>query len=301
MSAVYTLTLNPALDYVVRAERFEPGKINRTTGESISPGGKGINVSLVLREFGVESCALGFAAGFTGEEILREVASRGVACDFVRVAGTSRINVKVRAGEETDINAGGPSVSEEDVAALEAKVRALPAGSLLVLAGSVPASLSKEVYGRLTEAAGEGVRVVVDAQGDALRSAVARGVWLVKPNIEELGELFGVRVEERAQVDACAAELRRMGAQNVLVSMGVRGALLYAEDGQVHFVAAPAGAGIDSVGAGDSLLAGFLAAKLSGESDREALRRGVAAGTATAFRLGLMRRADYEKMLPSVE
>lgn len=295
---IYTVTLNPSLDYILPAEHFALGAVNRARGERILPGGKGVNVSRVLRELGVPSVALGFAAGFTGEEFLRLAGECGVRADFLYISGQTRINVKIRAEEETDINAGGPAASEEDLRALAQKLAAAPQGAVLVLAGSVPASLSPECYVRLLSFSGRSdFRIALDAAGRLCEQSLALAPWLVKPNRAELEELVGERLSSRSEVARAARRLQERGARNVLASLGEEGAFLLSESGEELFIAAPRGEVADTVGAGDSLLAGFIAAKEQGGSDREALKLGVAAGSATAFRVGLATGEEIRALL----
>lgn len=296
---VYTVTCNAALDYVVRAENFKPGTLCRAGEETLRAGGKGLNVSVMLETLGVPSVALGFAAGFTGEVILEEIRSLGIAEDFIHVGGFSRINVKlIQEGRETEINGRGPYVSPGAVAQLLGKVRALPAHSLLVLAGSVPDSLPRNFYAQLlADAARPDLRVAVDAEGELLSSALACGPWVIKPNIHELSALFGARPRTRCEVFDRARELCARGAQNVIVSLGAEGALMAAQAGGELYVPAFRGKAVDTVGAGDSLLAGFIAAKEGGATDAEALRFGVAAGSATSFRKGLATKNEVLDLL----
>ena len=241
---IYTVTLNPSLDYILPAEHFALGAVNRARGERILPGGKGVNVSRVLRELGVPSVALGFAAGFTGEEFLRLAGECGVRADFLYISGQTRINVKIRAEEETDINAGGPAASEEDLRALAQKLAAAPQGAVLVLAGSVPASLSPECYVRLLSFSGRSdFRIALDAAGRLCEQSLALAPWLVKPNRAELEELVGERLSSRSEVARAARRLQERGARNVLASLGEEGAFLLSESGEELFIAAPGGEG----------------------------------------------------------
>lgn len=298
MSMVYTVTCNPALDYVVRAENFKAGTLCRANDETLRAGGKGLNVSLMLETLGVPSVAMGFAAGFTGAVILDEIRARGIAEDFIRVGGFSRINVKLlQDGRETEINGRGPYIPPGAVAQLLAKIAALPQGSLLVLAGSVPDSLPRDFYARLLADAGRGdLKVVVDAEGELLSSALGCRPWLVKPNLHELSLLFGARPRTRREVSDRARDLRARGARNVIVSMGGGGAMMVTDSGS-YYQSVFAGEVVDTVGAGDSMVAGFIAAKQWGKDDREALRFAVAAGCATAFRSGLAEPADVRALL----
>lgn len=299
---IYTVTFNPSLDYVVQVDDFAVGEINRTRTESIYPGGKGINVSLVLQNLGLPSVALGFTAGFSGAEIERLLQEAGCRCDFIAVkAGYSRINTKIISGAETALNGQGPQLSEAELAALFNKLRRLTQDDVLVLAGSIPASLPNNIYEQILELLQPvGTRVVVDATGDLLLKVLKYRPFLIKPNHEELGEFFGrgpLLTEE--EILAAAQKLQQQGARNVLVSRGANGALLLDENGKLHKQASPKGTLVNSVGAGDSMVAGFLAGYLQTQDYDAALRLGVAAGSASAFKAWLATREDVEKILAS--
>lgn len=299
---IYTVTFNPSLDYVVQVDDFAVGEINRTRTESIYPGGKGINVSLVLQNLGLSSVALGFTAGFSGAEIERLLQEAGCHCDFIAVkAGYSRINTKIISGAETALNGQGPQLSEAELAALFNKLRRLTQDDVLVLAGSIPASLPDNIYEQILELLQPvGTRVVVDATGDLLLKVLKYRPFLIKPNHEELGEFFGrgpLLTEE--EILAAAQRLQQQGARNVLVSRGANGALLLDENGKLHKQASPKGTLVNSVGAGDSMVAGFLAGYLQTQDYDAALRLGVAAGSASAFKAWLATREDVEKILVS--
>lgn len=299
---IYTVTFNPSLDYVVQVDDFAVGEINRTRTESIYPGGKGINVSLVLQNLGLPSVALGFTAGFSGAEIERLLQEAGCRCDFIAVkAGYSRINTKIISGAETALNGQGPQLSEAELAALFNKLRRLTQDDVLVLAGSIPASLPDNIYEQILELLQPvGTRVVVDATGDLLLKVLKYRPFLIKPNHEELGEFFGrgpLLTEE--EILAAAQRLQQQGARNVLVSRGANGALLLDENGKLHKQASPKGTLVNSVGAGDSMVAGFLAGYLQTQDYDTALRLGVAAGSASAFKAWLATREDVEKILAS--
>ena len=299
---IYTVTFNPSLDYVVQVDDFAVGEINRTRTESIYPGGKGINVSLVLQNLGLPSVALGFTAGFSGAEIERLLQEAGCRCDFIAVkAGYSRINTKIISGAETALNGQGPQLSEVELAALFNKLRRLTQDDVLVLAGSIPASLPDNIYEQILELLQPvGTRVVVDATGDLLLKVLKYRPFLIKPNHEELGEFFGrgpLLTEE--EILAAAQKLQQQGARNVLVSRGANGALLLDENGKLHKQASPKGTLVNSVGAGDSMVAGFLAGYLQTQDYDTALRLGVAAGSASAFKAWLATREDVEKILAS--
>ena len=299
---IYTETFNPSLDYVVQVDDFAVGEINRTRTESIYPGGKGINVSLVLQNLGLPSVALGFTAGFSGAEIERLLQEAGCHCDFIAVKeGYSRINTKIISGAETALNGQGPQLSEAELAALFNKLRRLTQDDVLVLAGSIPASLPDNIYEQILELLQPvGTRVVVDATGDLLLKVLKYRPFLIKPNHEELGEFFGrgpLLTEE--EILAAAQRLQQQGARNVLVSRGANGALLLDENGKLHKQASPKGTLVNSVGAGDSMVAGFLAGYLQTQDYDAALRLGVAAGSASAFKAWLATREDVEKILVS--
>lgn len=299
---IYTVTFNPSLDYVVQVDDFAVGEINRTRTESIYPGGKGINVSLVLQNLGLPSVALGFTAGFSGAEIERLLQEAGCRCDFIAVKeGYSRINTKIISGAETALNGQGPQLSEAELAALFNKLRRLTQDDVLVLAGSIPASLPDNIYKQILELLQPvGTRVVVDATGDLLLKVLKYRPFLIKPNHEELGEFFGrgpLLTEE--EILAAAQKLQQQGARNVLVSRGANGALLLDENGKLHKQASPKGTLVNSVGAGDSMVAGFLAGYLQTQDYDAALRLGVAAGSASAFKAWLATREDVEKILAS--
>ena len=296
---VYTVTLNPAVDYVVQIDRLAPGEVNRAKRAFVQFGGKGVNVSVVLRRLGVESTALGFIAGFTGDALEQDLRAQGVQTDFVRLGqGMTRINVKLKAGEETEINAGGPPIGPDAQKALFEKLDALRAGDVLVLAGSVPAGLAPDTYAQmLRRLDGRVVLAVVDAEQALLCSALACRPFLIKPNHIELGAIFGRTLRTQEDVAACAAQLHARGARNVLVSMAGDGALLLDETGACRRAPAPAGRVKNSVGAGDSMVAGFLAGWLQTGDFAHALRLGTAAGSAAAFSDGLPARADIEALL----
>ncbi len=298
---IYTVTLNPSLDYTVWVENFQEGIVNRTKKEYLTAGGKGVNVSLVLHRFGCETTALGFLAGFTGEEIARQIRETGCATDFIFLKnGFSRINIKLKSGEETEINGIGAEISEEDFSLLLQKLNNACGNDVLVLAGSVPKSMGDQVYRRLAEAAlKRGMKLVTDASGELLRQVLPCRPFLIKPNHHELGELFDVTIRTMEEAVIYAKRLREQGAQNVLVSMAAQGAVLVTQDA-VYLADAPKGTVINSVGAGDSMVAGFLCGYLEGGDFETALRMGIAAGSASAFSAGLARREEIEKVFSDV-
>lgn len=282
---IYTVTCNPSLDYIVTVKDFEPGRTNRTESERILPGGKGINVSIMLRNLGIESTALGFTAGFTGAQIQSRIEQMGIRTEFIEAAeGFSRINLKIKNMEGTEINGRGPQIGEEKFQKLMGLLRKLGSGDYLVLAGSIPSSLPDTMYRDIVrELKPRGVRVIVDAEKDLLTNVLEYQPFLIKPNNHELGEIFGTTLMTREEAVPYARELRRRGAENVLVSMAGEGAVLAAADGNVYSAPAPRGTLINGVGAGDSMVAGFLAGWMEKKDCRHAFLMGLAAGSASAF------------------
>ena len=300
---IYTVTFNPAIDYVVRlATPLEVGEVNRAAGEDCVLGGKGINVSGVLKELGCESVALGFVAGETGAWLERGLTAQGLKTDFIHLAeGMTRINVKIKAGTETELNGAGPAIPESAMQQLEAKLDTLQKEDILILAGSIPASLSQDTYERLlARLEGRSVRAVVDATRDLLVNVLQYHPFLIKPNNHELGEIVGKVLASDAEIVAAARTLQEKGARNVLVSMAGDGALLLDEQGEVHRIGCPKGKVVNSVGAGDSMVAGFVAGWLQSGSYEQALRLGTACGSATAFSLGLATKEKIEELLQQI-
>ncbi|MDR2387710.1 MAG: 1-phosphofructokinase [Deltaproteobacteria bacterium] len=293
---IYTLTLNPALDYLVNLESLIPGSTNRSIGETIIWGGKGINVSRVLFNLGFDSVTLGFIAGFTGEALKKGLLALGLRTDFIELErGLTRINVKVKAKEETEINGSGPLVSLEAIETLMNKVAKLNKGDTLIMAGNIPPNVGQDIYERLlVSQAGHGVRVVIDTSGPALKRVLKHQPTLVKPNINELNEICDKKALSDDQIIENAKRLQEMGAQNVLVSMAGAGALLVQSNGQSHRVKSAQGQVKNSAGAGDSLVAGFLAGLMWDLPPEGALALGAAAGSATAFSEGLASREAIE-------
>ena len=296
---IFTVTFNPSLDYIVRVDEMRLGTINRTNYEQLLPGGKGINVSIVLGNLGHPSRALGFSAGVTGVALEKLLADTGVDADLVHVkAGFTRINVKVKAVEETEINGQGPRIAPEDVDALFSKLDVLGQDDTLVISGSVPNTLPSDMYEQVMERlAGRGVRIVVDAERDLLTRVLPYRPFLVKPNNHELGDIFGVTLKTRDEVVPYARRMQEMGAQNVLVSMAGEGGVLVAADGQVYQSPAAKGTVVNSVGAGDSCVAGFLAGLMETGSYQTAFRMGLAAGSASAFSDHLATRPEVEDLM----
>lgn len=299
-----TVTFNPSLDYIVTVNDFKQGAVNRTVEEHILPGGKGINVSRVLKNLGCESTALGFAAGFTGQELIRLLAETGIAADFIQVEhGMSRINVKLRnrngaMQEESEINGQGPQPSPQDIRRLYDRLDRLSQGDILVMAGSIPDSLPKSMYRDIMEHLREKkLNIVVDATGALLSNVLSCRPFLIKPNNHELGELFGVPISDKDVALHYARRLQEQGARNVLVSMAGEGAVIASEDGGHYRMEAPKGRVVNSVGAGDSMVAGFLYGYMTTGDYREAFRCGVCTGSASAFSEELATKAEVLKLM----
>lgn len=288
---IYTVTFNPAIDYVVHIDKMTAGQTNRSDAEEVYCGGKGINVSIVLAELGLKSKALGFVAGFTGTAIEDGVIQKGVETDFIRLEhGCSRINVKIKSEAETEINGRGPDIPESALNCLYGKLDALENGDTLVLAGSIPGSLPSDVYEKILARVSEKkLRTVVDATKALLLNVLKYEPFLVKPNNHELGEMFGTVLKSTDEVVEYAKKLKNMGAANVLVSMAGDGAVLVDEHAAVHKCGVCRGKVRNSVGAGDSMVAGFIAGSEKGDYEY-ALKLGTAAGGATAFSDGLAKK-----------
>ena len=294
---IYTVTFNPSLDYIVDVEDFRLGMTNRTCSEQMMAGGKGINVAIVLRNLGIPSTALGFIAGFTGEEIRRQVEALGISAEFISIPqGLSRINLKLRSIDGTEINGMGPTIGQAQLDALYEKLDLLTREDTLVLAGSIPASMPASIYSDILARLHKGVTFVVDATKELLTNVLCYKPFLIKPNNHELGELFGVTLSTRESVVPYAQRLQALGARNVLVSMAGQGAVLVAEDGSVHMTPAPKGTLVNAVGAGDSMVAGFLAGWQERHDYGHAFRMGVSAGSASAFSRYLATREEVERV-----
>jgi len=295
---VYTVTFNPAIDYVVHTAEMRLGEVNRSSSEEMYFGGKGINVSIVLNELGTPSIALGFTAGFTGEAIENGIKAMGIKSDFVRLkTGNSRISVKIKAGEETELNGQGPHIDDEALEALFVKLDKLSDGDTLVLAGSIPSCLPSDIYERIMQRLSDRkIRTVVDATNDLLLNVLKYKPFLIKPNNHELGEMFGVTLSEDEEIERYARKLKDMGAINVLISMAGDGAMLIDENGKCHRCGVCKGKARNSVGAGDSMVAGFLTGAQNGDYEY-ALKLGTAAGGATAFSDGLAVKTKIEELL----
>jgi len=320
---IYTITFNPSLDYVVTVENFETERVNRTTSEFVFPGGKGINVSMILSELGVENTALGFVAGFTGAELERQLKDKGAITDFVSVKeGNTRINVKLRSTAkkmelneieeqeteknvqsdvETEINGAGPIVSEEELKLLLDKLTGLNEKDIVVISGSVSKGISQSVYADIVKLCNErNIKVVVDAASSLLWNTLEYEPFLIKPNKDELEDIFYRDLFSKEEVEFYAKELQNRGAKNVLVSLGEHGAVLVAENGEVYDMDAPQGEVLNSVGAGDSMVAGFLAGYLETNDFEKALKLGICAGSATAFSYGLATKNEIDELLGNI-
>ena len=299
---IYTVTFNPSLDYIVTVEDFALGMTNRTTAEQMFPGGKGINVSFVLNNLGIENTALGFIAGFVGDEISRRVGDTGCRHRFIRLAdGCSRINMKIKNIDGTEINGLGPDIDEKSIDMLLGQIQELQEGDILVLAGSIPKSLPEDIYKNiLAMLSGKNVTTVVDATGELLVNVLEYRPFLIKPNNHELGEIFQTKLKTREDVVPYGRKLQEAGARNVLVSMAGEGAVLIAEDGSVYMAPAPEGKLVNAVGAGDSMVAGFIAGWLEKKDYEHAFKMGIACGSASAFSETLTDRAGamavYERV-----
>lgn len=300
---IYTITFNPALDYIVKMDEFNLGHVNRSNNEFVYAGGKGINVSIVLNNLEVKSKALGFIAGFTGDEIERRVREFGCDTDFIKLKeGMSRINVKIKADVESEINGGGPEISAEALEELYGKLDTLKSGDILVLAGSIPKTMPTDVYERIMERLQEkGVKFIVDTTGESLLKVLKYNPFLIKPNHHELGELFGVKLNNKEEVIGYAKKLKDMGAQNVIISMAGDGAVLINSNGDVTTNNVPKGVVKNSVGAGDSMVAGFIAGYLNSGKIEEGFKLGVATGSASAFSEGLATKDYVYELLEQVK
>ena len=291
---IYTVTFNPSLDYTIRIKNFEVGTLNRTNYEEIRVGGKGVNVSIVLTSLGVENIALGFIAGFTGDQIESGMQQLGCKTEFIRLPqGFSRINIKLRDETETEMNGMGPAVSISECERFMMNIKRLKPGDTLVLSGSIPSSMPQDMYEQILDAVDtDKIRVVVDTSSNLLRRTLAYHPFLIKPNLIELGELFGRSLIDYDDIVGCAKHLQEEGARNVLVSMGSAGAILVTDEGQVFSAPAPSGDLVDSIGAGDAMVAGFLAGYLERNSMVDGFAKGLAAGSATAYKQGLATREE---------
>lgn len=299
---IYTVTFNPSLDYIVSVKDFKLGLTNRTDSELMLPGGKGINVSIVLKNLGIDNTALGFVAGFTGEEVVKRLEKFGVKNGFLEIPeGFTRINVKLKSIDGTEINGQGPSISEEKIEQLMTRLDEMGEGDVLFLSGSIPASMPDDTYQKIMERLkGKGVLISVDATQELLLKVLPYHPFLIKPNNHELGEIFGVELKTRESVVPYGKKLQEMGAENVLVSMAGEGAVLIASDGQVYDAPAPKGILKNGVGAGDSMVAGFMAGWLERKKYQHAFYMGVAAGSASAFSEQLAVKEEIDQVYEQV-
>jgi 1-phosphofructokinase len=302
MEMIYTVTFSPCLDYAVWVEELKLGEVNRVEREHMLPGGKGINVSIVLKNLGIESTALGFVAGFTGAEIEKQVKGLGCSSDFIHIEqGNSRINIKLKSKEETDINGIGPVIESKHMNKLFEQLDQLKEEDILVLAGSIPNCVSSSIYYEIMERLQEKkVRVVVDATKDLLVNVLAKHPFLIKPNNHELGEIFGIELKSNEEIIHYAKKLQEKGARNVLISMAGDGAIFISEDGDVTLSKAPKGKVVNSVGAGDSMVAGFLAGYLEQGNYEHAFKMGVATGSASAFSKQLATKEEVLALLKTI-
>lgn len=299
---IYTVTFNPSLDYIVSVKDFRPGMTNRTSSELMLAGGKGINVSIVLGNLGIKSTALGFIAGFTGDEIVRRLHNGGINSEFIKINdGISRINIKLKSIDGTEINGQGPHIDSSHIEQLMNRLRRLESGDVLVLAGSIPAGISDNIYKDIMDMLKDkGVQIVVDATSRLLTNVLEYNPFFLKPNQHELGDIFNVTLNTQEEVIPYALELKKMGAVNVCVSMGGKGAILVADDGNVYKAKAPDGILKNSVGAGDSLVAGFLSGWIEKKDYEYAFRKGVATGSASAFSERLATNGEVNDLIGKV-
>ena len=299
---INTITLNPSLDYIVKVDSFKVDSLNRIAEERIYAGGKGINVSIVLKNLGVENTALGYVAGFTGDEILRQIESHGVTCDFIKLKeGFSRINVKLKSDGETEINGSGPDITNDDLEILYEKLSHLTKGDFLILSGSIPNSVPDDIYESIMSGlVDRGVEFIVDATKDLLLKVLKFKPFLIKPNHHELAEMFDVELKSDEDIIKYGRKLQEMGAKNVLISMAGDGAILLPENGEAIKRNVPKGELKNSVGAGDSMVAGFLCGYLRHKNIDEAFKMGIATGSASAFSDELATKDEVYNLLKQI-
>lgn len=300
---IYTVTLNPSIDYVIKVDKLTTGKINRVNEEHVYPGGKGINVTRILKNLDNDNIALGFVSGFTGDYIINSLQELNLKSDFIKVKeGFTRINVKVKSEEETEINGQGPKISEEELNQFYKVIDKLVDGDILILSGSIPSCLDERLYENIMQRVEDrDIKVIVDATKNLLLNVLKYKPFLIKPNNHELAEMFNVELNSTDDVVFYARKLKEMGAQNVLISMGKDGALLVTENDEVFASSVAKGEVVNSVGAGDSMVAGFVAGYLKSNSYEEALRLGAASGGATAFSSDLATREFIDKLVQEIE
>ena len=295
---IYTVTLNPSIDYVIKLDNLKNGEVNRTKEEYVYPGGKGINVSLILKELGYKSRALGFVSGFTGLYIKDTLKNKGLEEDFINLEnGFTRINVKVKSNEETEINGHGPNIDDESLNELYEKLDSLKENDILVLAGSIPKTLDSSLYENIMKRLeNKNVKIVVDATKDLLMNVLKHKPFLIKPNKDELEEIFKVKIESEEELISYGRKLQEKGARNVLISMAGDGAILINENNEILKSKAPKGEVKNSVGAGDSMVAGFIAGYIKNNDYKEALKLGIATGSASAFSEDLATKEKIEEI-----
>ncbi|WP_243292310.1 1-phosphofructokinase [Bacillus sp. FJAT-47783] len=298
---IYTVTLNPSVDYIVEVPTFQLGQLNRIQQDAKYPGGKGINVSRVLNRFEVKTSAFGFVGGWTGSFVEASLRNEGIKTNFVHIKEDTRINIKLKTGEETEINGQGPIINEEEVTDFFEALSSLNANDWLVIAGSIPASLPNDFYEKITSYCQErNIQVVIDVSGDYIHSLLQYKPFLLKPNHHELGEWFNVDIDRKEDAVTYGKKLVKMGAQNVIVSMAGEGAL-FLNDHVTYYASPPNGKVVNSVGAGDSVVAGFLSEYTKTKDVKRAFQYSIASGSATAFSLELCTKAEVEKLLPEVK
>ena len=299
---IYTITFNPALDYISQVDNFEIGKINRTKTEKILPGGKGLNVSTVLKNLGIESTALGFIAGFTGDELKTDIEQRGIKTDFIKVKeGITRINVKISSKEETALNGNGPEITEEDIQKLLERIEKIKNEDIVILAGNIPKCINNNIYEIICKTLEQNdVRFIVDATKELLMNVLKYKPFLIKPNKEELEETFKEKIDTKEDIVAHAKKLQSMGAQNVLISLGGDGAILVTTNDEVYFSKAPKGKVVNTVGAGDSMVAGFIAGYEKSGDFEQAFKMGIATGSASAFSMNLATAEEVASLLKEI-
>lgn len=307
---IYTITFNPALDYTVQVEKFEIGKINRTKSENILAGGKGLNVSIILKRLGIENTALSFIAGFTGKELERKIRQYNIKTEFIETnRGYTRINVKISSLEknsliqesETALNGNGPEITENDIEKLLQKIQNINSNDIVILSGNIPKCINENIYEIICkELDGNNVKFVVDASQELLMNCLKYKPFFIKPNKEELEETFNTKIETKEEIIIYAKKLQEKGAQNVLISLGGDGAILLTEKNEVYYSNTPKGQVINTVGAGDSMVAGFVAGYLKKKDYKEALKLGIASGSATAFSAGLAMNEEINGLLKQI-
>ena len=299
---IYTITFNPALDYILQVDNFEIGKINRTKNEKILSGGKGLNVSIVLRNLGIKSTALGFIAGFTGDELKRDIEQRGIETDFIKVSnGITRINVKISSKIETALNGNGPIVTEKDIEILLDKIKEIKEEDIVILAGNIPKCINNNIYEIICKTLEKNkVTFIVDATKELLVNVLKYKPFLIKPNKEELEETFKEKIETKEKIVFYAKKLQLIGAKNVLISLGGDGAIFVTADGEVYFSEAPKGKVVNTVGAGDSMVAGFVAGYLKNGDLKKAFKMGIATGSASAFSDNLATAEEVANLLKEI-